>query len=184
MLIKLFLSFAYIGTFTFGGGYAMLPMFHRVLVEKHRWLEKDEVTEFFSVGQCLPGAIAPNAAVIVGYKQRGIIGSIAAVLGVTLPSVVLILLIASLLDNVAGHPIIQRAFIGLRICVSVLILNTVFKLWKNSVVDKSAILIFAAVFLLSVFTNLPVAVLVVAAGLCGIAITNLRRSNAFNGGAK
>jgi chromate transporter len=175
MLLKLFLSFAYIGTFTFGGGYAMLPMFQRILVEKHNWLTKAEMSEFFSVGQCLPGVISTNTAVIVGNRQKGILGGAAAVLGVAAPSIILIIIIASFLQNFAHYPIVQRAFLGLRVCVSVLILNTVTKLWKAEVVDKPAILIFAVVFLISVFTNVPVALLVVAAGFCGVIIMQFRR---------
>ena len=182
MLVKLFLSFAYIGTLTFGGGYAMLPMFQKVLVEKHKWLKEAEMTEFFSVSQCLPGVIATNTAVIVGNKQKGLPGSVAAVLGVALPSIIIIIIVASLLQNFAHNPILQRAFIGLRVCVSILILNTVIKLWKASVTDKLAIVIFVTVFLISVITNLPVAILVVAAGFCGIIIQLYRKRKASETG--
>jgi chromate transporter len=175
MLIKLFLSFSYIGAFTFGGGYSMLPMFRRELVAKKGWLTDEEMTDMFSVGQCLPGVIASNTAVFVGYKQKGTLGSIAAMLGVVFPSVVFILIIAIFITSLADYPIIQRAFAGLRVCVSVLILNTVIQLWKKAIADKLAILIFAAVFLVSLFTNLPVAILVVAAGATGMAITALRK---------
>ena len=108
---------------------------------------------------------------------------VAAVSGVAFPSVVFILIIAAFLSNFGDIPIIQSAFAGLRVCVSVLILNTVIKLWKNSVVDKLAIIIFATVFLISVFTSLPVAILVAAAGICGIAISEFRKRSAPKGGA-
>ena len=175
ILLKLFLSFSYIGAITFGGGYSMLPMFQRVLVEKNGWLTDVEMTDIFSVGQCLPGVIASNAAVFVGYRQKGILGSIAAALGVAFPSVVFILILAAFISNFAHIPVVQRAFTGLRVCVSVLILNTVIQLWKKAIADKLAIIIFSAVFLVSVFTSLPVAVLVFAAGLVGIGITTLRK---------
>ena len=184
MYIKLFLSFIYIGTFTFGGGYAMLPMFQRILVEKHNWLEEKEMTEIFSVGQCLPGVIATNTAVIVGHKQKGILGSAVAVLGLALPSIVMILIIANLINNFAHIPAVQSAFLGLRICVSVLILNTVVKLWKNSIVDKTATIIFAVVFLIAVFTNVPIALLVIASGISAIVISNFRKSKSASGGTK
>jgi len=153
----------------------MLPMFQRVLVEKNRWLEEAEMTELFSVGQCLPGVIATNTAVFIGYKQRGILGSIAAVLGVAAPSIILILIIANVLSNFSGIPIVQRAFTGLRVCVSVLIFHSVIKLWKASIADKLAIIIFSLVFIVAVFTNIPIAILVVLAGLSGIAITTIRK---------
>jgi len=184
MLLKLFLSFAYIGAFTFGGGYAMLPMFKRVLAEKNKWLEDTEITDLFSISQCLPGLLASNTAVFVGYKQKGVSGSIVSVIGVALPSVVFILILAALITNISDYPVVQRAFVGLRVCVSVLIVNAVTKLWKNAVVDKPAILIFIIVFLVAVFTNLPVAILIVIAGCSGIAITNLRKGTRTDGGAK
>ena len=184
VLLKLFLSFSYIGAFTFGGGYSMLPMFQRVLVEKNKWLTEAEMTDLFSIGQCLPGVIASNTAVFVGYKQKGVLGSIFAALGVAFPSVVFILIIAAFLSNFADIPVVQRAFTGLRVCVSVLIINTVVKLWKHSIVNKPAIAIFAVVFLVSVFTSIPVALLVVAAGAAGIAISALKARKTPEGGVK
>jgi len=175
ILIKLFLSFSYIGVATFGGGYSMLPMFQRELVEKKGWLTDMEMTDIFSVGQCLPGVIASNAAVFVGNRLKGIAGSIAAALGVAFPSIVIILIIAAFISNFADIPVVQSAFTGLRVCVSVLIINTVIQLWKKAIVDKLAIAVFTVVFLVSVFTSLPVAILVVAAGATGIAASSLRR---------
>jgi len=165
----------YIGAFTFGGGYSMLPMFKRELVEKNGWLSDNEMTDIFSVGQCLPGVIAINTSVFVGYRQKGVPGSIVAALGVSFPSVVIILIIAAFISNFADIPVVQSAFAGIRVCVSVLILNTVIKLWKQAIADKLAIVIFSVVFLISVFTNVQVAILVVAAGAAGIAISALRR---------
>jgi len=184
MLFQLFLSFAYIGAFTFGGGYAMLPMFKRVLVEKHGWLTDLEMTDFFSISQCLPGVIAINSAVFVGHRQKGAAGSIVSALGVAFPSVVIIIILAAFISNFAEYPAVQSAFVGIRVCVSVLILDTVVKLWKQAIVDKLAIAIFAVVFLVSVFTNVPFAALVVASGACGIAISKLRSRKLRKGGAE
>ena len=152
----------------------MLPMFQRELVEKNKWLTEEELTDIFSISQCLPGIIAANTAIFVGFKQKGILGGIVSALGVALPSVIIILVIAAFLTNFADIPIVQKAFTGLRVCVSVLIINAVIKLRKNSIVDLSTALIFLAVFLLSVFRVLPVALLVAIAGVFGIAISLLR----------
>ena len=188
MYIKLFLSFAYIGAFTFGGGYSMLPMFQRVLVEKNDWLTESEMTDLFSISQCLPGIIAANTAIFVGYKYKGVPGGLVAALGVALPSMAVIMLIATFLTSFSDIPAVQNAFVGLRVCVSVLIINAVFRLRKHAIVDMASIAIFLAVFLLSVFTNLHVALLVTAAGLCGIAISSLKKSASSNdntpGGAR
>ena len=173
--LKLFLTFAYIGAFTFGGGYAMLPMFHRELTVKKDWLTEAEVTDLFSISQCLPGIIATNTAVFVGHKQKGALGSIMAVLGVAFPSVVFILILAAFFSFYADIPAVSKAFVGLRVCVCVLILNAVVKLWKNSIADKLSIIVFVVVFLVSVLTSLPVALIVAASGVTGIAVSALRK---------
>ena len=173
--IKIFLTFARIGAFTFGGGYSMLPMFQRDLVEKNGWLTETEMTDFFSVSQCLPGIIAVNTSVFVGHKQAGRAGGIAAALGIITPSIAIIMIIAAFITRFSDIPAVQNAFAGIRACVCVLIINTIIKLWKSAIVDKISLLIFAVVFAVSFFTSLPVAVLVVAAGAVGIGIKALRR---------
>jgi len=175
MYRKLFLTFTYIGAFTFGGGYSMLPMFQRELVEKNGWLDEKEMVDLFSISQCLPGVIAVNTAIFVGYKHRGVPGGIVAALGVVLPSVVVISVIAAFLSSFAEIPAVQKAFLGLRVCVSVLIINAVFKLRKHAIVDLASTLIFAAVFTLAVLTSLHVAILIAVAGISGIAISLLRK---------
>ncbi|MCL2409033.1 MAG: chromate transporter [Oscillospiraceae bacterium] len=173
--IKLFLSFAYIGTVSFGGGYSMLPMFQRELVDKNGWLTEMEMADMFSVGQCLPGVIACNTAVFVGYKQKGVRGGIVSAFGAAFPSVVITLILAAIITNLADFPVVMRAFAGLRVGVSVLILNSVIKLWKQAIVDLAAIVIFAVVFLIAIFTSFPVAILVIVAGFIGIAVSSMRK---------
>ena len=153
----------------------MLPMFQRVLVEKNKWLTDEETTDLFSISQCLPGIIAVNTAVFTGYKQKGIPGGIVAALGVALPSVVVITLIAAFLTNFAEIPAVQSAFAGLRVCVSVLIINAVLRLRKHSIVDLPAALLFSAVFIVSTYMLLPVAAIVVIAGAGGVAISLLKK---------
>ena len=177
-LLELFISFAYVGTFTFGGGYSMLPMFKRELVERRGWLTDLEMTDFFSVSQCLPGIIAGNTAVFVGYKKKGVAGGIVATLGVAFPSIVIMLVIAAFVSNFADIPAVRRAFAGVCVCVFVQIFNTIIKLWKQAIVDKTAIVIFVVVFLVAVFTSLPVAILVVASGLAGVLVTSVRKRSA------
>ena len=178
MYIKLFISFAYIGMFTFGGGYAMLPMLERELIEKRKWLLKEDVADMFATAQCLPGIIAGNTAVFVGYRQKGVLGGIVAALGMVTPSIVIIMLIATLLSAITDIEIVSRAFAGIRVCVCILILNVVIKLWKQSIADKLAIVIFSVIFLISIFTSFPVAILIILSGLFGIAISTFRKRNA------
>ena len=106
---ELFYSFAKIGAFTFGGGYAMLPLIQREVVEKKHWATEEEIMDYYAVGQCTPGIIAVNTATFIGYYKKGIIGGIFATLGVIFPSIVIILLIASLLQNFSDLAIVQHA---------------------------------------------------------------------------
>lgn len=172
-LWKLFYTFATVGVTTFGGGYAMLPALQREVVEKRGWATEEEVMDWYAIGQCTPGVIAVNTATFVGQKQKGVLGGIAATLGVVFPSLVIITIIAAFIRNFADLPAVQNAFAGIRACVCVLILNAVVKLWKKSVVDWKAFLIFAVVFLGSVFLDLSPVLYVLAAALAGVVIKSL-----------
>ena len=172
-LWKLFYTFATVGVTTFGGGYAMLPALQREVVEKRGWATEEEVMDWYAIGQCTPGVIAVNTATFVGQKQKGVLGGIAATLGVVFPSLVIITIIAAFIRNFADLPAVQNAFAGIRACVCVLILNAVVKLWKKSVVDWKAFLIFAVVFLGSVFFDLSPVLYVLAAALAGVVIKRL-----------
>ncbi|MBR5510351.1 MAG: chromate transporter [Lachnospiraceae bacterium] len=178
-LWDMFLTFARIGGLTFGGGYAMLPMLQREVVEKRHWATEEELADYFALGQCTPGIIAVNTATFVGYRQAGVAGGIFATLGVAFPSLVIITIIAACLMNFADLKIVQYAFEGIRVCVCVLILNAVQKLWKKSVTDQPTTVIFLIVFLVSsglavaksfypdLFSISPV-VYVVIAGVAGV----------------
>lgn len=169
-LWKLFYTFATVGVTTFGGGYAMLPALQREVVEKRGWATEEEVMDWYAIGQCTPGVIAVNTATFVGQKQKGVIGGIVATLGVVFPSLVIITIIAAFIRNFADLPAVQNAFAGIRACVCVLILNAVVKLWKKSVVDWKAFLIFVLVFLGSVFLDVSPVLYVLVAALAGIVI--------------
>ena len=118
-------AFARIGGLTFGGGYAMLPMLQKEVVEKHGWATEEELMDYYAIGQCTPGVIAVNTATFVGQKARSLAGAIFATLGVVFPSVVIITLIAAFLSNFAHLAVVQNAFAGVRVCVCVLIFNAV-----------------------------------------------------------
>ena len=169
----LFLTFSKVGAMTFGGGYAMLPILQREVVEDKGWATEEELTDYYAVGQCTPGIIAVNTATFVGRKLAGPAGGIAATLGVVFPSLVIITLIAALLSNFAEVAAVQHAFAGIRVCVCVLILNAVVKLWKKTVVDLPTLLIFLAVLALSLLTSLSPVVYVLCAAAAGVLIKNL-----------
>ena len=131
--LDLFLTFAKVGVCTFGGGYAMLPILQREIVEKRAWATEEELADYFAIGQCTPGIIAVNTATFVGHKTAGTWGSIVATLGVVAPSVVIITIIAMVLENFMDIAWVQHAFAGIRVAVCALITASVIKLFKSNV---------------------------------------------------
>ena len=123
--IDLFLVFARIGGLTFGGGYAMLPMLKKEVVENRGWATEEELLDYYAIGQCTPGIIAVNTATFIGFKKKKILGGIAATLGVVFPSLVIITIITLFLRNFAQIEIVRHAFAGIRVCVCVLILDAI-----------------------------------------------------------
>lgn len=172
-IINLFIAFAKVGVLTFGGGYAMLPILQREIVEKNNWAEDDELMDYYAIGQCTPGVIAVNTATFIGQKNKGLLGGIMATLGVVTPSLIIITAIAAFISNFSDLAIVKNAFAGVRVCVCVLILNAVMKLWKSSVVDKATLIIFIGVFLGSVLTDLSPILFIVITAIVGIVIKNL-----------
>lgn len=169
--LDLFLTFAKVGVMTFGGGYAMLPILQREVVEQKHWATDEELMDYYAIGQCTPGVIAVNTSTFIGKKYKGILGGIVSTLGVVFPSLVIITLIAAVLSNFADLPVVQNAFAGIRICVCVFIFNAVVKLWKSAVKDIPTILIFLVVLLGSIFLDLSPIIYVLCAGILGVILT-------------
>ena len=178
MLWELFLTFAKIGVMTFGGGMAMLPILEREIVQNKKWATEEELVDYFAIGQCTPGIIAVNTATFIGQKKKGVLGGIAATLGVVFPSLIIITVLAGLITNFAHLAWVQNAFAGIQVCVCVLILNAVVKLWKKSIVDWKTFLIFLLVFAGSVFLSISPVLYVLAAALAGIVIKELEARKA------
>ncbi len=173
-LLELFLIFAKIGGFTFGGGYAMLPMLEKELAENKGWVTQDEILDYFAIGQCTPGVIAVNTATFVGTKIKGTVGGICATLGVVAPSVVIIGIIAAFISNFQDYEVVQHALVGVRAAVIALILSSVLKIGKKSVVDIVTGVIFLAVTVLSFFTDASPVIFIVIAGVIGIAVNFIK----------
>ena len=174
--LDLFLTFARIGGLTFGGGYAMLPILQREVVEKRGWATENELADYYAIGQCTPGIIAVNVATFIGNKRKGVLGGIVATLGVTFPSLIIIMLIAAFLRNFADLEIVKHAFAGVRVGVCVLVFNAVVKLWKKAVIDIPAFAIFAIILLVMIFFDVSPVLLVLAAGIAGIVIQGTRKA--------
>ncbi len=168
----LYLTFARMGAVTFGGGYAMLPILQREVVDKRGWATEEELMDYYAIGQCTPGIIAVNTATFIGQKTAGNTGGILATLGVVTPSLIIITVIAAFIQNFSEIAIVQNAFAGIRACVCVLILNAVVKLWKKAVVDAPTLIIFVIVMGGSFFTSLSPILFVVIAAAAGIILKN------------
>lgn len=171
-LLDLFLTFARIGGLTFGGGYAMLPMLQKEVVEKRGWASEEELMDYYAIGQCTPGIIAVNTATFVGQKTAGIAGGIIATLGVVFPSLIIITIIAAFIQNFSDLAIVQNAFAGhprLRLRPD---LQCSGKALEKSVIDKPTLAVFLAVFAGSAFLNLSPILFVILAAVAGILLKN------------
>ena len=184
--VSLFFTFAKIGLCTFGGGYAMLPILQRELVDNKGWATEEELADYYAVGQCTPGVIAVNTATFVGYNQMGWLGGVVATLGVVFPCLVIIMAIAAFLSNFMHLDVVVHAFNGVRAGVVALIFSSILKLLNTSLVDWKTRLIYVVVLLLGavgVWAPMPGGALgqvlgalcspvflVVVSGLVGLAI--------------
>ncbi len=170
ILLQLCLTFAKIGAFTFGGGYAMLALMKEELVERKKWCTEEELLDYFALSQCTPGVIAVNCATFVGRKLKGILGGAFATIGVIAPSFCIILLIAGFLKNFAHYPITQHVFGGIRVIVAVLVVNAVLKMGKSAIKDKLCIALAAGACLLSFFFQLSPIWFVLAGAVLGLLV--------------
>ncbi len=158
-----------------GGGYVILPLLQSEIASKYDEISDDDVCEYYALSQSLPGVIAVNTAVFVGYKLARTKGAIAAITGMVTPAFLTIILLANLLTQVVGQPIVQKLFIGVGIGVLALLLQAVNEMWKKSIVDKGAFLIFLASFVaLVAFKVFPI--YIVLSGVALGAIIGLIKS--------
>jgi chromate transporter len=156
------------GSFTFGGGYAMLPIIQEEIVNKRNWATDKEILDYYAIGQSTPGIIAVNTATFIGYRQKGILGGIFATLGIVSPSIVIITIIATFFNNFQDYAIVQNAFGGIRVVVAALILNAVLKMYKDSVKDWTGIILFTASFLVLLLMDITPIIVIVVSAIAGI----------------
>ena len=168
ILLKLYFAWFKIGLFTFGGGYAMLPMIQKEVIEKYHWASEEEILDYYAIGQCTPGVIAVNTATFVGYYLKGVVGAVVATLGVVSPSFIIITIIASLISNFMEIVVVQHALAGINVAVCMLMINAIMNLWNKSIKNIGSFVIFALALVLSLFTNLSTVYLVIIAGTLGV----------------
>ena len=167
-MYRIFKAFFKVGTLLLGGGYVILPLLQSELVEKRNWINDDELCEFYALGQSVPGIIAANVSIFVGYKLRKLPGAIAAITGIVLPAFISIIILAKIFEEVINLKFIQSIFWGVGIGVLILIFLAVKEIWKKSVTDKFTCWIFFITFIFSACFKAPPAVLIILAIFIGI----------------
>lgn len=176
ILLDLYLTFVKIGFMTFGGGYAMLPILEREVVDKKKWATSEEILDYYAIGQSTPGVIAINTATFCGYKKAKNMGGLAASFGFITPSIIIITLIAGFLKNFSHIEAIQHAFSGIRIAVSALVLFSVIKMLKKNATTPFKFLIFLMTFLALVYFDLSPVIIVIVVASLGIILGRVKNA--------
>ncbi|MBE6813139.1 MAG: chromate transporter [Ruminococcaceae bacterium] len=185
--LELFWVFLRVGAMTFGGGYAMLPILQRELVEKRQWVTDEDLTDYYAIGQCTPGIIALNVSTFIGRSKAGLLGAITAAVGFELVPLIIILIISLFLEGFSDNEYVQHALAGINVCVCVLILNTLLKLRKSTLKGGFSLVIFFVVFALAAMGeflpfSIPLPVLVIAAAATGIIAGQIKEQKKAKGG--
>lgn len=182
-LLGIYILFFRMGAVTFGGGYAMLPILRREIVQNRQWMDEETIMDFYALSQGLPGIIAINVSVFIGYRRHKILGSAAAALGMVSPCIIIISVIAFLLAGFQDNIYVQYALAGISVCVAALILDAVVSMWKKGVKDTFGILLCLVMLALSAFTKISPILLVIACALLGVAVNQMKKDVSSGGNA-
>ncbi len=166
--LELFLTFAKIGSLMFGGGYSMLPLLTRELVDRKKWASEEDLMNYFAIAQCTPGVIAVNTATFIGNKRKGVVGGIAATLGVVFVPLLLILVIAMVLSNFWQNEYVGHAFSGIRVAVAALILSSAYRLARNNIKRPLDLILCLAAFAVTVAFHVSTVYIVVVVAALGL----------------
>ena len=169
--LTLFLTFFKIGAFTFGGGYALLPLIQREIVEKRKWITNDDILEVVAIAESTPGPIAVNSATFVGYRTGGFSGALLATLGVVLPSFAVILAISFVLREFESLKAVQYAFSGIRAGVLALVLKALWSMYKQSPKNAVSYALMAIAFVLVAFLGADVLPVIIGCAAVGLIVT-------------
>lgn len=170
-LFEIYKIFFLIGFQLLGGGYVILPLLQKYIVEERKWLTEEELIDYFAVSQCLPGIIANNIAIFSGYKARKTLGAIMATLGIITPCFICILSLATLLSSAVENKLVQDAFWGIRIAVIVLILVTIKDMWKKSVNSIFTYLLYILILAGFIFLPISPSVIIILSALFALLYT-------------
>ncbi len=174
-LFEIFKIFFIIGLQLLGGGYVIVPLLKKYIVDEKKWMSEEELVDYFAMSQCLPGIIACNISTAAGYKAKGISGAFCATLGIILPPFLCILLLAKILTGIVNYETIKNAFWGIRISVIILIFITIKELWSKSVNSVFTYILFFAV--LATFILMPVspAIIIILSAVTSIIYAKVQR---------
>jgi chromate transporter len=176
VLLDLFLTFFKIGMFTIGGGMAMIPVIEREIVDKKKYIDKEEIIDAFAVSQSLPGVIAINSAIYVGYRIAGFLGAVASTLGVVLPSFIIILAIAILFTNITGNVWVDKALTGVKAGVAGVIVTAIIRIGKRIIRNVFAIVLAIIAFILAAVFDVSIVIIVLAGALSGYLYYGIREA--------
>lgn len=168
ILFKVFITFFKIGLFSFGGGYAMLPLIQQEVVTVNNWISAEEFIDVVAISQVTPGPIAINSATYIGYKTNGVLGSFCATLGVSLPSIIIMLLIAKFFFSFKDNKTVKNAFKGLRPATIGLIAAAAILVAKDSFIDYKSLLIFGSAFIASYKFKIDPIILTILSAIAGL----------------
>lgn len=170
-LLTLALTFLKIGAFTFGGGYAMIPLIEAEIVEKHKWLSGNDMLEIIAIAESTPGPIAINSATFVGYRVCGVFGSFVATLGVVLPSFLIISVISFIIDKFKDNTAVKYAFYGIRAGVLALIFKALLTMYKRVNKNAFSYILMALSFVCAAFLKVPVLLIIITCAVLGMVYT-------------
>lgn len=176
--VQLFLTFLKIGTFTFGGGYAMIPLIQKETVENKKWITDDDILNIIAIAESTPGPIAINTATFIGYKTAGIFGALCATLGVVLPSFVIITIIALLLNQFQNYKGVQYAFFGIRAGVLALVIKALITMYSKMPKNKLSYILAAFALLMSVFTDVNLILIIAVCAVVGFVCSTIKARRA------
>lgn len=165
---NIYKTFFKVGTLLLGGGYVILPLLQSELVEKKNWVNHDELCEYYALGQSVPGIIAANMSIFVGYKLLRQKGAFAAATGIVTPAFLAIVLIAKILQELIKYQFIKSIFWGVGVGVVILVILAVKEMWKKSIVDNFSLAIFISAFILSAVLKVSPAIIIIASAIAGI----------------
>lgn len=174
-ILNLFLTFLKIGAFTFGGGYAMIPMIQKEIADNKKWLSSEDILDIVAIAESTPGPIAINAATFVGYKTAKIKGAVAATLGVVLPSFLIITFVAIFFTKFKDNKIVSNAFWGIRIGVLALILKALVNMFKQCKKNAIGYVIMLAAFIAVAFLKVNVLVVIAVSAAIGLIYGEIAR---------